>query len=84
MKIVLRNDARKYVEKLDSSMKRRIKSALDGLAAEPPRGDIKAMSGVSMFRLRVGAYRILFSMTDTVINVVKVAPRGEAYKGVGK
>lgn len=82
MDIVLRKEARKYIERLDEPTKRRIKNALLGLAAESPRGDIKRMKGIPMFRLRVGGYRILFSMTNTVINITKVAPRGEAYKGV--
>lgn len=55
-----------------------------GLAADSPKGDIKRMQGIKMFRLRVGRHRILFFMTDTVINVIKVAPRGDVYKGVRK
>jgi mRNA interferase RelE/StbE len=43
-------------------------------------GDIKTLSGLHGFRLRIGDYRILFDIKDSVIVVSEIIPRGEAYK----
>ena len=81
MKVVLEKKAVKYLESLDTAMKKRIKQALTDLAKEPPSGDIVKLQGKNGFRRRVGDYRIIFDITETVIIVYKIAPRGQAYKG---
>jgi mRNA interferase RelE/StbE len=76
----LNKAAVKYLEKLDVPTKQRIKAALDGLAKEPPEGDIRQLTGQDGYRLRVGDYRILFDMAGTEIIVYNIGPRGQAYK----
>jgi mRNA interferase RelE/StbE len=61
----------------------RILEALDKLSHEPLEGDIKKLQGKEdEFRLRVGNYRILFTIKDEedYIAVYRIAPRGQAYK----
>jgi mRNA interferase RelE/StbE len=49
-----------------------------------PSGDIKPLKGSDgSFRLRVGDWRIIFSyVSEDIILIEKIAPRGEVYKGV--
>ena len=77
MEICLSKDAKKHIEALDRIAKRRIKDAI----YELPAGDIKRLTGFKRdYRLRVGDYRVLFSIENDVITVKDVLPRGEAYK----
>lgn len=58
MKIKYSKQAVKAINSMDRITKQRIKKAIEGL----PNGDIKPLRGCdSVFRLRVGAWRILFS-----------------------
>lgn len=81
MKALLSPSAAKYLEKLHNPAKERIKKALRKLEEEPPRGDIKSMTGRDGYRLRIGDYRVLFDVIDSVIIVYDIGPRGQIYKG---
>jgi mRNA interferase RelE/StbE len=70
----------KYLERLNEPIKGRLFAAIERLEREPPEGDIKKLSGSSHYRLRVGGYRVIFSMEEKTIVVSKIAPRGQAYK----
>lgn len=73
MQIVYERQAVKYIEGLDKPMKRRIKLAIEGL----PLGDVKKLQGsVNDYRLRVGNFRVLFSVQCDIIIVKAVLPRG--------
>jgi mRNA interferase RelE/StbE len=53
---------------------RRVVRAIDGLAERPWPSASTALLGCSgMFRLRVGDYRVVYSVADDVIGVVVVA-----------
>jgi mRNA interferase RelE/StbE len=81
MDVLLHNAAGKYLTRINEPMKSRIIAALRDLSKEPPRGDIKSMSGQpGNFRLRVGNYRVLYRIENNKIFVTHIAPRGEAYK----
>ena len=83
MQIEYSKEAIKYLNKLDSSAKIRLKKAFDRLSNEPPGGDIKSLQGQkNLYRLRVGDLRVLFSINSAsdIILVNKIVPRGEAYK----
>ena len=81
MKVTLEKSAVKYLENLDTVMKRRIVKALRDLADEPPSGDIVKLQGKDGYRRRVGDFRIVFDITETEVIVYKIAPRGQVYKG---
>ncbi len=69
----------KHIEDLDRISKQRIKTAIERL----PFGDIKKLKGYQNdYRLRVGNFRVLFSLEDDIITVKDVLPRGQAYKRV--
>ena len=80
MEVLLHPKAAKYLNKLNEPIKSRIKTALTKLEKEPPEGDIKAMSGQDLYRVRVGGYRILFKMEKAAIRVHNIGLRGQIYK----
>lgn len=79
MEILYSHDAQKHIKTLDGATKQRIKAGIENL----PLGDIKKLKGyTNSYRLRVGAYRVLFDLTDSCITITGVLPRGEAYKNL--
>ncbi|MCL2633576.1 MAG: type II toxin-antitoxin system RelE/ParE family toxin [Oscillospiraceae bacterium] len=80
MDIIFTKQAVKQIEKLDKPTKQRIKNAISKI----PLGDIKQLQGtnITLFRLRVGDFRIIFEMTIENIIIRCVLPRGEAYKNL--
>jgi len=79
VRVVLSPKAAKYLERLHEPTKGRIKAALKKLEQEPPQGDIKALAGREGYRLRVGAYRVLFGIDEDVIVVIEIDLRGQVY-----
>jgi mRNA interferase RelE/StbE len=81
MKVTLTNTAVKQYKRLNEPMLSRINSAIDDLEKEPPKGDIKKLTGSpGVFRLRAGGYRILYTVEDNHIDIFKIARRGQSYK----
>jgi mRNA-degrading endonuclease RelE of RelBE toxin-antitoxin system len=80
MEVLLHPIAGKYLNRLDTTTKGRIKAALKGLEKEPPEGDIKPYAGnLGIWRLKIGGYRTLFKIENNIILVTHIEPRGQAY-----
>ena len=81
MKVVLHHTAEKYLMRLDADDRNRIGNAINGLAKEPPEGDIRPYEGnPGILRLRVGSFRIIFRFEQNrTILVSHIEPRGQAY-----
>ena len=81
MDVYLTNTAVKQYRRLNEPTLSRITDAIEGLEKEPPEGDIKELTdNPGVFRLRVGAYRILYTVQDNYIDIFKIARRGQSYK----
>lgn len=51
------------------------------MVADPPRGDIAKLVGSDdEWRLRVGEWRVRFTRQDGIVYVLRVLPRGRAYR----
>ena len=82
-RIELTRDALGALAKLDKPVRRRIQGAIDKLAADPrPAGMIALRGAPGAFRIRVGDYRIIYSLRDDllVIVVVDVGHRRDVYR----
>jgi mRNA interferase RelE/StbE len=73
MRLVFNHGARRSFRRLPSDRLRQIVEHLEALAAHPDsrRLDVEPLTGSDLFRLRVGSYRVLFSM-DEVRRVLTV------------
>lgn len=79
-RIELMKPARKFIEKQSRPQQERLIKAIYKL---PLEGDIKPLEGQeNVFRLRVGDYRIIFSVYDEMltVQVMTAGNRGDVYK----
>lgn len=78
--VVIKKPAKKFIDRLPDHEKRRIVAAIERL---PNNGDIKKLQGASgYYRLRVGDYRIIYTVDNgaLIICVVAAGNRGDIYK----
>lgn len=78
-KIKVDKEAKKFIDKQPKNHKERIYEAISKL----PNGDTKKMKGYkTLYRLRVGSYRILYTFEEDkiVIRVTDANNRGDIYK----
>lgn len=82
-KLIYHKDAVKFLAKQEKAVQERIALGLQGLLEVPPIGDIKPMKGyIGLYRLRVGAYRILFEVArnEMIVYIRAIDSRGGIYK----
>jgi len=68
------------IKKLENSIARRIIKKVDELSENPFSKDIKRLKGSNDFRLRVGDYRVIFSIEKETIQILKVGHRKNIYE----
>lgn len=70
---------------LHAEVQRRLAPHIDSLAEEPRPAAAKRLAGDSaLWRIRVGAYRIVYAIEDgaLVVLVVKLGHRRDVYRGL--
>lgn len=74
--------AQKQLEKIDVVNAERIIAAVEGLAEDPRPAGAKKLAGRSAWRIRVGAYRVLYEIQDRrlIVLVVAIGHRGDVYR----
>jgi mRNA interferase RelE/StbE len=84
MKVVFRRAAEKALQRISADRRRQILSRIKEVAENPNTRNIgvKQLSGSDLFRLRVGNYRVLFTLdeSETVLTIELIRPRGDVYK----
>lgn len=82
--IRIRPSAAKAIRKLPKTEQSRIREAVEALRVEPrPRGSRKLTGGTNEWRIRVGAYRVVYEVQDDVL-IVSVVRVGAAPTGVDR
>lgn len=79
-KIIIKKKAKKFIDKLPKNERLRIAKAIEDL---PNGEDIKKLKGYTdLLRLRVGDYRIIYTVDhgELVVIVVDAGNRGQIYK----
>ena len=80
-----RRQARNYLARLPFKIKSKIITKLNELKANHDNShlDIDKLKAGKGYRLRVGQYRIIYTLHEDqlIIEVVKIRPRGDIYKG---
>ncbi len=75
-----KESAIKEVKKLEKSISSRIYKKIDELRYGFQSKDIKKIKGEDKLRLRIGDYRILFSVERNTVVIWKVGHRRNIYK----
>ncbi|MFD9966184.1 type II toxin-antitoxin system RelE/ParE family toxin [Amycolatopsis sp. NPDC058986] len=81
--IEVTREAFRALVKLDKPVRRRLQAAIDDLQREPrPHGVVALKGHHGAFRIRVGAYRIVYTIDDgrLVVVVVDLGHRSEIYR----
>lgn len=79
--IVFARSARKEIESLAASIQARTLARIEALGNEPrPRGCRKLVGSADLWRLRVGEYRVAYSIDDIrrVVDIIPVRHRKDA------
>lgn len=77
--------ALKELTKLDRAVARRIVKSVDALASDPrPRGCRPLAGYPDLWRIRVGDYRVIYTIRDAELLVLalRVAHRGAVYRSL--
>ena len=84
-RLEFRPKAKKQFDRLPNDVRPRIAAAINGLSANPrPHGCLKMSGEDTLYRIRVGDYRIIYSIEDVVmlVLVVRVGARKSVYRGL--
>ena len=81
--IVVVPSAQRALQQIDKRDQKRIVVRIDALAQDPhPPGSRKMQGGTDEFRIRVGDYRVSYSVNDTEITIVviRIGHRRDIYR----
>ncbi|MBI2369490.1 MAG: type II toxin-antitoxin system RelE/ParE family toxin [Deltaproteobacteria bacterium] len=81
-RVFIKPSARKELEALPDPLLQRIDRVITALGAEPrPRGCVR-LRGMNLYRIRVGDYRVLYSVDDRsrLVEVTAVGHRRDVYR----
>jgi mRNA interferase RelE/StbE len=82
-RIQVDKDARRALARLDKPIRRRVESAIDRLANDPRPNGVSALVGhKGLLRIRVGDYRIIYTVNDgqLLVLVVDIDHRSSIYR----
>ncbi len=81
-KIELAIRAEKNLLALPKSSQNRIRNAISALSETPRPNGCKKLKGVDAYRIRIGDYRVVYSVKDSIliVSVIDVGHRREIYK----
>lgn len=82
-RIEFTSPATKQFRDLPSKVQDRISPHIDALAANPrPHGALKIKGEDDQYRIRVGSYRVVYSIVDErlIVSIVRVADRKDVYR----
>jgi mRNA interferase RelE/StbE len=80
--IEIKKSAQKELAEIPAPYNRKIVDAIDGLAEEPRPQNVKKLKGEDGYRIRVGDYRVIYTIEDVVkiVEVQRVRNRKDAYR----
>lgn len=81
-RLVIKPSAAKEVERLGDQVLRRIDVAMLRLKENPQPQDSKKLTGVPLYRIRVGSYRVVYEIDERrkQVTVVSIGHRREVYR----
>jgi len=86
-RVLISESARKDFYTLDDSLQKRVKAALESLKLNPfasrSGADIKRIQGSKnpyFYRLRVGGYRLIYTVDEMEVKVTRIMLRKKGYE----
>lgn len=80
----IKRSAEKEMDRMPPKMFDRLTDAILKLETEPRPQGCKKLRGVEEYRLRVGSYRVLYTVDDTkrIVEVMAAGHRRDVYRGI--
>jgi len=81
--VVFARSARRELERLQAQTARRIIARIEALVSNPrPPGCVKLQGAGNLWRIRVGEYRVIYSIDDSgrIVDISAVRHRSDAYR----
>lgn len=81
-RVILKRSAEKELDALQANLRDRIVKRLLALEENPRPSGIKRLQGEESYRLRVGDYRVLYTIDDEVkkVFILAIGHRREVYR----
>ncbi|MCF0043697.1 type II toxin-antitoxin system RelE family toxin [Dyadobacter fanqingshengii] len=82
-KVIIKKSAIRELENITKVFRLKIIQKIDDLASDPrPQGIRKLENSLNSYRIRVGSYRVIYTIEDQnlLVEVIKVADRKDAYR----
>jgi len=81
-KLLFKKSVSKDLRSLPKPDVRKILQKIDALSEDPRAAGSKKLSGQEYYRVRQGAYRIIYEILDDqfIVHVIKVAHRSRSYR----
>jgi len=72
----------KQIKKLPQQIFKRLLKEIDGLSNNPRPPNYKKLTSTDLFRIRIGDYRVIYSIDDVqrCVVIVRVGHRREVYR----
>ncbi len=85
-RILYTREAKRVIDKLDPSVRKLVRKAVESLAVQPERGKPLSHELAVLRSLRTSDYRIIYRMkgSELVVLVVVVGHRRDVYKRLGQ
>ena len=80
-RVVYRKQAQKVLRRLSPKLSSQIRRKIEDHAAGRPVDITRLLGRGDYVRIRCGDWRVIVEESESVVDVVKIAPRGDAYKG---
>ena len=82
--VYIKRSAEKEMDRLPAKMFGRLAEVILALGENPRPPGCKKLHGVDEYRLKIGAYRVLYTVDDSErrIEVVAVGHRRDVYRGI--
>ena len=84
-RVEITNQALRSLKKLPKPLVERLLNAARSLQEDPRPAGFKKLTGFeNLYRIRVGDWRIIYSIEDNIllVLVITIKPRGEVYKSI--
>jgi mRNA interferase RelE/StbE len=80
-RVEIAESAAKSIAKLHSQVALRVRNAILGLTENPRPHGVKKLQGENAYRLRVGDYRIVYTINDrlVLVIVIRIGHRSDIY-----
>ena len=80
--VLIRSSAEKEMDALPRAAHARVSAKISNLAENPRPAGCKKMKGTDGYRIRVGDYRVIYTVDDKIVlvTVVGVGHRREVYR----